>query len=1377
MKKISYYLLLALFFSSFVLAQTVPVTFHYAPTYKGFTTLRVVGSFNGWNNADNTMKMTGPNGQGEYAVTVNLAPNTDYNYKYCMDANWNFAYGDPDNPRINAADNNNSVITVKDPMITYLLPRDIDSKSSEFIDTTSAGLPIRMVVAYSVGKSIDPAAITLSIDGTPVVNPAQYYDSTRKELIYQPKPALPLGEHTVTVSITSAAGTDTKTAKYLRALNVITYKVPVDFYYDGNNHVISNAQTLTSVSVVGTFNNWNDVFNPLKNTRGDGVWEATAYLPPDSVQYKFKLNGTVWVNDPDQSLVYNDANQNSLIIVKADSMASMKLLNPVENATFHNDTTIAFKFLLRPGAKSAGIDVPTISVLLDGTTAAYTYNAADSTVSANLLLKNEGRHTVEFSYKNKEAISVDQIFSFGISYAKKGLYIVDGIGDEQYTYPSGVAAGSADILSVSVQATAQHDSLKFAIQMRNVDERTRLGFLITNPVSTIAPDPRQLEIRLPDWKGQGVFASIGAPGNSYQNAQIENRFMVSTNPDSYATDSIYVNKDAIARKTFTFTVALSFLDRYLGGWSGERDINVFSYLAATDKSGNGYEVTPAEGGSAVADDPDVYDAAFVRSTFWQKRLLSNYVPVSAGSGAHYAALEGVGRGLLAVTADMISDSLMNHETYISFLTPSVTYWYPNVTVNGFVSDTTIQSAVLILNGVSTSYPATNGKFAIPVTLKEGRNSIFVKAVAQNNVATLSKELILTYVADNKPVVSVRGTHSGRSITLTATATSSVSETISYAWAADPANPATQTISYTDSVATFTLPSVNGQYIFMVTVNDNKSGTAIGKIELKAVGDSIYIAPAPDNYHPDWVDTMVVYEIYPRSFDQQIGFGGITANVDRIKALGVNTVWLMPIFEGPTTHGYEITDYYSLESDYGSLDDFSDMMSALHGAGIKVILDFVVNHTSVAHPFMQNVYKYKEYSPWANFYYWSGEPGNSSYQYLFDWSSMPNLNHSNPDVRKYFVDVAKYWVQNWGVDGYRCDVAWGVEQRNNQFWKEWRAGIKTINPDVYLLAEANSNDTTFFTNRFDSAYDWDLYGALKGILSGGNKVGDFMKLALRPYAQFARPFHFAENHDEVRAAGAFGAKRSELMHTLMFTLNGVPLIYSGGEVGETTQRDMINWSDPNKMLPYFKRLVSIRKSYFLNPVVSQLSNSDTANTVSYASVSGKNVIVTVGNFKNSAATITINLSKYFPTKINQYYLTDLFSGQVIKVPYSGSSAVSITLSDYQARVFYFGTDSASVVPLKVEDSKPLRPLTTALLQNYPNPFNPTTTIRYDIAHPGQVSLKLYDMLGKEVMTLVNEMKDAGSYSVSLNASRLPSGVYIYQLRTGSFVSSKKIVLVK
>ena len=162
----------------------VPVTFHYKPDYTEFQKLRLTGTFNGWNNADNDLLMSDSDGDGEYEVTVNLTTGVDHNYKFVMDADWNFAYNDPDNPRINLDDNNNSILMAKDPVITYLLPRDVNSRGEKFIDNTPGGLPIRAIFAFTSGNPIDLNSLTVSIDGVNVMNPSQYYDAQKKEFLY-----------------------------------------------------------------------------------------------------------------------------------------------------------------------------------------------------------------------------------------------------------------------------------------------------------------------------------------------------------------------------------------------------------------------------------------------------------------------------------------------------------------------------------------------------------------------------------------------------------------------------------------------------------------------------------------------------------------------------------------------------------------------------------------------------------------------------------------------------------------------------------------------------------------------------------------------------------------------------------------------------------------------------------------------------------------------------------------------------------------------------------------------------------------------------------------------------------------------------------------
>jgi len=1351
----------------------VPITFHYKPEFTSFQKLRLAGTFNGWNNADDDLLMTDLDGDGEYEVTISLSTGVEHNYKFVMDADWGLAYSDPDNPRINLSDNNNSIFTAKDPVISYLLPRDINSGSEEFIDNTQDGLPVRAIFAFTAGNPIDVNSLVVKIDNVDVSNPSQYYNAQKKEFLYNPNPPLSTGEHTLSVSVSSNLGTDSKTSTFIRDPNYVAYEIPVDFYFDQYNTAITFTQTVTSVSLVGIFNNWNDTFNPMQDSNGDGLWEATALLSPGTQEYKFKLNKLFWTNDLDNPDVSTTADANSIVEVVADSIPVIKLLQPSEEKVFSTDpAAIALQVLLRPGIKSTGINESSISLELDGISKTFSFDTSTSVLTSDFDLSGEGRHTVRISFSNDEGLTSSEKYAFGVYTKSTGVYVVDAEDDELYSYPSN-ADSSCDILSVNIDETASHDSLKFDIKLKEITDKTRIGFIISNSSSDLIDAPKSLDIKTVDWNGQGIFVSIGAPGNLYENTSVENRIMVSSNPPVYSNILLNVNNDAFSTNSFDFTISLALLDSIIGSWNQQRDFYLFSFLASDDKSGNAYEVGVNEGGINSSEDPDIYDAAFIRSAFWQKRMMSNYIPVGQTGGPHYVALDGKGRGLLPLNASDISDSLATFGPAITFLTPPAEYWHPALTIYGELSDTTITTATSFFNDAESVLPVSGGKFSRAVTLNEGENIFYVEAQDSRGYKSISKNLVLTYSPDNQPNASIGASINGREVTLTATASSPAGSQFYYTWSADSKNPAIVSVSSSTQSTTFNMPSVEGEYFFNVRVRDAKNKTVNPRIMIVAKSDSVYVPGIND--HAAWIDDAIVYEIYPRSFSDEGDFQGITDKINYLKDLGINTVWFMPIYTGPTTHGYEITDYYGFEEDYGDESSFRTMLTTLKNNGIKVILDYVVNHTSILHPFMQNVFQYREYSPYQDFYLWEGEPGNSNYEYYFDWTSLPNLNYNNADVRKYFIDVAKYWVSYYQIDGFRCDVAWGVQERNSQYWQDWRAALKNIKPEVFLEAEAGSDDPVYYQQRFDAANDWELRNKLIGVFNGSNSIQDLHQEVTRSYPYYARPFRFIENHDESRAASLFDTQRSLLMHTIIFTLNGVPLIYSGGEVGESTRRELINWSDPDDVRPYFQKLINIRKNFVHDPVINLVSNSDSNNVYSYSSTSGEHNLVTVANFKDETKDITLDLSNLPFDGSSDYYLTDLMEGNVYKVTPSERNAYPVSLNEYQARVFYYGPDSVTVDVN--ESTKGSLPSEYKLFQNYPNPFNPTTTIKFQIKESSKVSLKIFDILGAEVKTLIDEVRNPGTYEVKLNASDLSSGVYFYQLRAGDYVNTKKLLLLK
>ena len=1354
-------------------AQSVQVTFHFKPTYTDFTTLRLVGTMNGWNNADNNMIMTDPDGDGEYNITVSLTTGVEYMYKFVMDADWGLGYTDPDNPRINLNDNNNSMIMVTNPMITYLLPRDVNSSGNKFVDNSLDGLPIRAILAFNEGVNI--FVFQVVIDGVELANAAQYLNLETKEFYYQPEEPLSEGDHTVKITMITNTTTIVKTATFNRLPGLELPQAPYDFYYDANNSRSGFTGTVNAVAAVGSFNNWNDRFNPMQDDDGDGLWETSVMLEAGGYEYKFKLNGDYWLNDPDQPEYETGPDNNNFFTVTVDTVPSVKLNGPNEQTVFTtNDTTVTFSAYLRPGGASEGINQSSIKVYLDDLEKTSSFDTTSNMVSSDITFNGEGVHVVKVEFTNNEGVSASELFTYGIYTGTTGVFFVDAVNDKHYSNPVGMPAAGNDIQYVKIDETAGHDSLQFTIALDQINDRTRIGIIIANPSGRLIDAPFNLDMKISDWDN-GIFAALGAPGNPYENTDLENKFLVDPETLTPTTENIVLDPGQIVNNIFSFKVGTAFLDSLLASWIDTREFYVFSYVVKDDNSGNSIEVTSAEGGSEYNEDPNIYDAAFIRSGLWQSKLFNSFIGTGQRNGPRIAALDGTGRGIATLRSSDISDSLETHGIVISFLTPEVDYWFTDVTVHGTLSDETITSITFIKDGVQSSQPVINGEFSVPVTLEEGDNIIIVKAQEADGFITTSRELVLTYVFDKTPLVAIQGSVDGRKVSMQVEATSPAGLSLSYTWTEDDNNPELTGATTTGPTFDFTVPATEGEYLVKVTAEDTEGNSYYAKKMIFAKNDSVWIAGLND--HASWIDSAVVYEIYPRSFTAQGGFDGIVSRIPDMLDLGINAVWLMPVYEGPTSHGYEITDYYGFESDYGTEADFIDMVNALHESGIKIILDFVVNHTSIQHPFMQNVFEYGEYSPYADFYLWQGEPGNSNYEFYYDWGSLPNLNHNNPDVRKYFVDVAKHWVKEYDIDGFRCDVAWGVEERNNDFWKEWRLALKNIKPTVFLEAEASSSDPVFYQERFDSANDWDLRNRLIETIGATNSIGVMDTELRRSYPYYARPFRFVENHDESRITATYDAARSKLAHTILFMANGVPLIYSGGEVGELTYRDPISWEDPEHMYPYFKRMVHIRKDYIYDPVITRVTNSDALNVYSFSSVSENHTLVTVANMRGSAKSVTLNLQDLPFDENKSLYFTHLFSGEVTRVTAENRSVFPVTLAAYEAAVFYYGDEVTVVSTEDGGEGEEEIVNDYALYQNYPNPFNPTTKISYQIPQSGKVVLKVYDILGREVKTLVNELQQSGKYQINFNASDLASGIYFYRIIAENYSVTKKMLLLK
>lgn len=338
-------------------------------------------------------------------------------------------------------------------------------------------------------------------------------------------------------------------------------------------------------------------------------------------------------------------------------------------------------------------------------------------------------------------------------------------------------------------------------------------------------------------------------------------------------------------------------------------------------------------------------------------------------------------------------------------------------------------------------------------------------------------------------------------------------------------------------------------------------------------------PQPGVLAPAWGEEAVLYLVYVGSFFDSDGDGigdlqGLTKKLDYLNDgdpdtkddLGVTAIWLMPIFEAASYHGYDTTDHFKIRPEYGTRDDLIQLVEESHARGIRVILDYVMSHVSNQHPFFQDAYQNPD-SQYADWFIWYDE-GQSKYQSFYNIDIVPSLNGDSPEVREYALEVARYWMDldedgdlSDGIDGFRCDYALGL---SHDFWRQVRSQIKAWNPNFLLLGEvwATAKEiAAYYDGQFDSTFDFPLYQILAGhhdtvghgVLGayenpGFIHAGLFQRWRLYPWG--AQSVVMLNNHDTNRVMSAVegDVEQAKLAATLLFTLPGTPLVYYGEEIG-------------------------------------------------------------------------------------------------------------------------------------------------------------------------------------------------------------------------------------
>ena len=379
---------------------------------------------------------------------------------------------------------------------------------------------------------------------------------------------------------------------------------------------------------------------------------------------------------------------------------------------------------------------------------------------------------------------------------------------------------------------------------------------------------------------------------------------------------------------------------------------------------------------------------------------------------------------------------------------------------------------------------------------------------------------------------------------------------------------------------------------------------------------------PQGAHPEWTYDAVVYEMNVRQYTPEGTFAAAEQHLPRLKELGVDIVWLMPIYpigvkerKGTLGSYYAISDYCKTNPEFGTLEQFDTFVASAHKLGLKVVLDWVANHTSP-----DALWINERPADW----YVRDEQGNTIVQY--DWTDIAKLNYDNHDMRAEMVKAMRFWMER-GIDGFRCDMACEVPF---DFWKATTAELRKDYPQMYWLAEGEN--TELHNNSFDASYAWELHHLLNAIArseKGVNELKEYIAKDAAAHPAEAFRLMFTSNHDENSWAGTEFERMGDaakVMAVLTFTLpNGQPLIYTGQEMGwnkrfEFFEKDHIPAWEANEYAEFYKSLTTLRHN---NPA---LAAGERGGKIEYIDAVPEGVFAFRRAVEGNSVTVYANLTK-------------------------------------------------------------------------------------------------------------------------------------------------------
>ena len=419
-------------------------------------------------------------------------------------------------------------------------------------------------------------------------------------------------------------------------------------------------------------------------------------------------------------------------------------------------------------------------------------------------------------------------------------------------------------------------------------------------------------------------------------------------------------------------------------------------------------------------------------------------------------------------------------------------------------------------------------------------------------------------------------------------------------------------------------------------------------------------------HPEWSKNATIYEVNVRQYTKEGTFKAFESHLPRLKAMGIDIIWLMPIHpigvekrKGTLGSEYSVKDYYGVNPEYGNAEDFKRLVDKIHSMGMYVILDWVANHSAWDNPLA------KEHPEW----YTKTKEGNFQPTPWYDWDDVIDFDYNNAEFRKYMTDALKYWVKDFGVDGYRCDVAGFIPV---DFWDNVRAELDEIKP-VFMLCEWESRD--MHKRAFDMSYSWTLWDKMAAVTRDKKSIAGLVEYMAHDVGSFPKNAYrmtFTDNHDMNSWNGTqFSNFGDGLESAMVFctVVNGMPLVYSGQEAGlnrslKFFDKDEIEWKKHPFADLYTKLFALKHKNQALwngshGGEMVRIFSDQMNQVISFSRTKGKDQVIPIMNFSDKPVTVKLD------TKYQKGNYTDYFSNA--KVTLKGDDVFTLKAWEYKILV--------------------------------------------------------------------------------------------------------------